>query len=100
MRDEDHRSLHNSGENHPMFGKHHLEETKKKISEANKGMYGGENNPRWKNYARIIRSGKQNGKQVYAIKFNGKNIKYSYNKEKLMKWFKKEYPNEKLEVGV
>ena len=30
-----------SGENNPMYGKHHTEETKKKISDANKGKYYG-----------------------------------------------------------
>ena len=34
-----------SGENHPMFGKHHTEETKKKISKARKGKLIGEENP-------------------------------------------------------
>ena len=33
------------GENNPMYGKHHSEETKKKMSEAMKGKYVGENNP-------------------------------------------------------
>ena len=33
MTNEDHKKLHNKGENHPMFGKHHSEETKKLISE-------------------------------------------------------------------
>ena len=33
--------INNCGENHPMFGKHHTEETKKKISEATSGK----NNP-------------------------------------------------------
>ena len=28
-----------SGENNPMYGKHHTEETKKKISEAQKAFY-------------------------------------------------------------
>lgn len=32
------------GENHPMYGKHHSEETRKKLSEYNKGKYVGENN--------------------------------------------------------
>lgn len=31
--------------NHPMYGKHHSDETRKKISKANKGAYAGENNP-------------------------------------------------------
>lgn len=34
-----------SGENNPMYGKHHTEETKRKLSEAHKGKYTGENNP-------------------------------------------------------
>lgn len=35
------------GENHPMFGRHHSEETKRKISAANKGRLAGEKNPRF-----------------------------------------------------
>ena len=40
----EHHSLHDEGENHPMYGKHHSAESIQKISEANKGenhpMYG------------------------------------------------------------
>lgn len=32
-------------ENNPMYGKHHTEETKKKISEHHKGLYEGDKNP-------------------------------------------------------
>ena len=39
----------NKGEKHYMYGKHHSEETRKKMSEANKGKYTGENSP---NYAK------------------------------------------------
>jgi group I intron endonuclease len=35
-----------SGENHPMYGKHHSEETKQKMSE-NHADFSGENNPRY-----------------------------------------------------
>lgn len=35
------------GENHPMYGKHHSEETKRKIGAANKGKLAGENNPHY-----------------------------------------------------
>lgn len=41
MRDKDHRILHNTGENHPFFGKHLSNEHKQKLSKANSG----ENNP-------------------------------------------------------
>lgn len=65
----EHISLHNKkriGEKHPDFS--------------------GENNPRWKNYARIIKTGfNSDGKQDYAIKYKGKRIKRSINKEKLEK---------------
>ena len=45
------------GENHPMFGKHHSEETRQKIGKAKLG----ENNPNW-----------QNGKsfEPYGLEFN------------------------------
>lgn len=36
-----------SGENHPMYGKHHTEEAKRKISAANKGKLCGERNPNY-----------------------------------------------------
>ena len=39
-----------SGENNPMYGKHHTEESKKKISENRKGKYCGENHP---NYGKL-----------------------------------------------
>lgn len=32
------------GENHPMYGKHHTEETKQKMSETKKGKFGSEHN--------------------------------------------------------
>ena len=35
-----------AGENNPMFGKHHSEKTKRKISDAQKGKYNGSNHPR------------------------------------------------------
>lgn len=37
LTDEEHGRLHNKGEKHPMYGTHHSEEHRKKISEANKG---------------------------------------------------------------
>lgn len=94
-------------------GKTRSEETRKKISEANSGennyMYGNKQSDETKNkrsesltknYARIIKKGIKNGKQYYGIRFKGKTIKYSINKDKLIKWFKENYPNEKLEVKI
>lgn len=82
-----------SGENHYFFGKHHSEETKKKISKTKSG----ENNPNWKNYARIIKTGKnKQNKQEYAIKYQGKKIKYSISIDKLKQWFSESYPDKEL----
>ena len=40
----EHRRLHHNGENNPLYGKHHSDETRKKLSELTKGenhpMYG------------------------------------------------------------
>ena len=34
----EHHSLHNKGEKHPLYGKHHSEQSRKKMSEAKKNM--------------------------------------------------------------
>ena len=39
LRHDVHRRLHNSGENHYFFGKHHSDETKKKIAAAGLGKH-------------------------------------------------------------
>ena len=39
------QAKNNSGKNHPMYDKHHSEETKLKMSIAKNGMYNGDNNP-------------------------------------------------------
>lgn len=70
------------------------EETKKKLSKANSG----DNNPNWKDYARIIKRGFSRNKQQYGIRFNGKVIKHSISIDKLMKWFNENYPNEELVI--
>lgn len=56
----------------------------------------GEKSPSYKNYARIVKGGKnRQGKQQYIISFQGKRkIKQSINPDKLLKWFLKEYPLE------
>jgi ADP-dependent phosphofructokinase/glucokinase len=72
------------------------EEQKRKISEAQKG----EKSNHWKDYARIIKAGTTSyGKPNYTIRFNGKQIKYSIFPEKLKKWFNENYPNEELKIG-
>ena len=43
----EHTSLHDEGENNPNYGKHHSEETRKKISEGNKGKQAGEKHPNY-----------------------------------------------------
>lgn len=67
----EHSSLHNTGKNHPMYGK---------IGEKNP-MYGktGNKSPKWKDFARVVKIGfSDNGKQRYALKFEGKIIKKKY----------------------
>lgn len=95
-----------------LSGFSHTEKTKQKLSEVNKDKIltketkkkiseslSGENHPRWKDYARIIKKGiNENGKQIYAIKFNGEILKYSIFSDKLVKWFKEKYPNENIKA--
>ena len=60
----------------------HSEETKKKISE-NHWDSSGKNNPNYKDYPRIIKKGFYDGKQLYALKKDGKILKRSYFLDKL-----------------
>lgn len=77
------------------FSKEHRENiSKSKIGNKNP-MYGikGKDHPTygrcreksavWKSYPRIVKNGFRNGKQNYAIKYNGKIVKISIHKEKL-----------------
>ena len=58
----------------------------------------GENNPCWKDYARILKEGYTwNNKQLYVIRFDGKRIKCSIFKDKLIKWWNENYPDIYLE---
>lgn len=41
--------------------------------------------------------GKINGKKRYCIRYDGKIIKQSTDKQKIIEWFKSNYPNEELE---
>lgn len=71
-------------------------EALKKMSDSHKGKNAGENNLQWKNYARITKSGHDKGKQVYRIRYKGKNLKSSVYIHKLYKWFAENYPDEYL----
>lgn len=64
-------------------GKHFSKEHKKNIS-----------NGLLKKYATISKQGKHNNQQRYGIRFKGKIIKKSCNKNNLIKWFLKNYPLE------
>lgn len=71
------------------------EETRRKISKTLTGRKqskesiakkSGKNGYWWKDYARVVKNGiKPNGKQEYGLNFQGKTIKYSIDKEKLLK---------------
>lgn len=92
---EDHKrklSEGRKGVNNPFYGKHHTEETIKKLSESKKGK----NNHQYKDYYRIIKQGKRRNKQQYVIYKDGKVIKTSVYPDKLIQWFKENYPNEEL----
>lgn len=60
-------------------GKKPSAETRKKMSAA----LSGEKNPAWKDYARVLKSGFDKGKQKYCLRYKGKFIKYSLDKSKL-----------------
>ena len=58
--------------------------------------YSGANNPNWKDYGRIIKLGIEHNKRVYAVRFNGENLKQSVDFDYLIMWFKIHYPDEEL----
>lgn len=58
----------------------------------------GERHPNYKRHARIVKKGFGNGKQEYAIKFNGKHLMWSIDIGKLINRFSKEYPSEILVI--
>lgn len=49
----------------------------------------GKNHPLWKDYPRIIKAGVYSGKQRYALKYKGKNIIQSFDREELEEELKK-----------
>ena len=88
--EHDHLSLHNKGTKHSL-------EARMKMSKAKKGKYVGKNSHQYKDYARVVKMDNRNGVQRYVIKKDMKSIKASTNPLLLSKWFKENYPNEKLE---
>ena len=58
-----------SGERHPLYGKHHSEETKKKISDSRKGRFYGQNSPNYGNH-KIANWNNPNAKAVYCIELD------------------------------
>ena len=119
IRKDEHHRLHQTGETNSMYGKtgekhhnygkHPSPETLKKLSESHMGQVAwnkgksvpqlqGENHPQYKDYARIIKGGTHDGKQVYTIKRNMVKMKSSYKISKLIDWFKENYPNEELSL--
>jgi group I intron endonuclease len=105
------------GEKHPFYGKHLSDEHKQKISDSLKKINNqGDGTRYWKGkqmsdahkqkisesmtlpYARIVKQGFELNKQRYGIRFNGKIIKKSIDKQKLIGWFKKNYLNEELKT--
>ena len=104
MKKSEHLRLHNKGENHPLYGKSHTTKAKSKMSEAKKGKKHSEETKKkiseseLKQYAGIVKYGRDNGKQRYAIRFNGKIVKQSYFVNNLLKWFFNNYPLEIIKV--
>lgn len=46
----------------------------------------------------MSKSGFKGNKQRYALRFNGKYLKYSINPDKLLNWFSENYPHEILKI--
>lgn len=96
---ENHPMYGKTGEDNPFYNKKHSEESKKRMSDAKKGKYDGENHPRWKSYARIVKCGFKRGKQNYSISFKGnRKLRQSISIDKLIKWFNSNYPDEELVI--
>ena len=101
------------GEKNHFYGKHHTEESKKKMREARIGKYCGENSPNYgkkfseehkkrisesktKKYPRIIKRGFHKGKQKYSIRYEKRYLKTSIDKTKLIHWFEENFKDIKL----
>jgi hypothetical protein len=109
MRKADHDKIHNTGKTLSDEHKQKIseaqkdktlsEETKQKISE-NHADVSGENNPRWKNYPRIIKQGFKHGKQLYAIRYEGKILKKSVYLHRLYKFWGENHSDEFLYLEI
>ena len=81
IKNSEHISIHKKDKPRP-------EEIKQKISETLTLPY-----------ARILKKGTtRNGKQNYSLRFNGNEIKYSIDPNKLLYWFLENYPLEIIKV--
>lgn len=85
------------GENHHLYGKHHLEETKKRISKSHKGIQAGKNNPMFgkhlseeaKDKIRIANSGKKHIEKYenqHSEENFGRKLKNSTSKYRGVSW--------------
>ena len=96
LTEADHKHIHNSGKNHWLFGKHHSEESKKKMSKAKKGKHLSEAH-------KISISISNKGREVSAktrikISNSNKGKKHEYNWIKVQQYtltnkFIAEYPS-------
>ncbi len=59
-----HDSFHTKGENHPLFGKHHSEESKKKMSEKKKGKYPSEESKKKMSESHVDSKGENNPNSI------------------------------------
>lgn len=84
------------------LGKKHSLETRRKLSESHKGnKLSKEQKDKIRvalirNYARIVKDGFCNNKQMYVLKKDDNRLKSSNNITKLVSWFNENYPNEDL----
>ena len=96
------------GDKNPKYwkGKKRSAESIRKTAEGNKGKTRSDEQRlniikgMGKDYARIIKNGFQNNKQMYQIRFKGKCIKRSIYIHKLINWWNENYPTEPLHIEV
>lgn len=83
-----------------MKGRTISDETKEKLSKLNMGKFKGDKSGKWKEYIRITKYGKRNGKQRYCLRKEGKVLKTSIDIYKLISFSFENFLNEKLHIEV